>query len=176
MAPGGDDAETELVPPATVAAPQHAWSHEEPATEAFSQPWRSAWAIAAAGLVSAVIVAFAVFGVVTMVQGNHHATQASPTPTYSPAAHPPPPPAMATATPPAALPAPAFAPTAPSLAPGPIARAPDDDEFVAIAISPRALATMSDGGFGTSGTQGTGRIKLRSANVGRSLGMTTASP
>jgi hypothetical protein len=35
---GAGDAETELVPPATAAAPEHAWSNEEPVTEASSRP------------------------------------------------------------------------------------------------------------------------------------------
>jgi hypothetical protein len=35
---GAGDAETELVPPATAAEPAHAWSRENPVTEALSRP------------------------------------------------------------------------------------------------------------------------------------------
>jgi hypothetical protein len=77
---GAGDAETELVPPATAAEPAHAWSREDPVTEALSRPWRSAWAIASIGLLCAVIVAFAIFGVVALVRANRGATQKSPIP------------------------------------------------------------------------------------------------
>ena len=125
---GAGDAKTELVPP-TVADPAHAWSYEEPVTEALSrQPWRSVWAIAGIGLVCAIVVAFAIFGVVALVKENHQF------------ARPPDP----TSLTPSAAPAPPAAPQA--------AR-PDDDEFVALAISPRAIGNLHVGGFGTSGTQ-----------------------
>ena len=81
---GAGDAETELVPPATATAPEHAWSNEEPVTEALSRPWRSVWAIAGIGLLCAVIVALAIFGVVALVRENHGGTQTAPTaPTQS---------------------------------------------------------------------------------------------
>ncbi len=126
---GAGDAETELVLPATAAQPEHAWSIEEPATEAFPRrPWRSVWAIAGIGLLSAAIVAFAIFGVVALLKENRGDTPTSPTtPTHSAAAP--------------ASPAP------------PQAARPDDDEFVAMAISPRGIGTLHTGGFGTSGTQ-----------------------
>jgi hypothetical protein len=80
---GAGDAETELVPPATATAPEHAWSNEEPATETLSRPWRSVWAIAGIGLLCAVIVALAIFGVVALVRENQSGTQTAPTtPTY----------------------------------------------------------------------------------------------
>ena len=137
---GAGDAETELVPPATAAGPEQAWSSEEPATEVLSRPWRSAWAIAGIGLLCAVIVAFAIFGVVALVREKHGGTQTgSTTPAHSV-------PAPAPASAPASAPAPA-APAAPRAA------RPDDDEFVAVAISPSALHSPHHAGFGTSGTQ-----------------------
>lgn len=128
---GAGDAETELVPPATVVDPAHAWSKEEPITEALSRPWRSVWAIAGIGLLCAVVVAFGIFGVVALVKENHRTPQAYPTtPTLS---------------------ASAPAPRSPS---PPQAARPDDDEFVALAISPHAIGTSRPiGGFGTSGLQ-----------------------
>src|SRR5271156_1538613 len=135
---GAGDAETELVPPATAARPEQAWSNEEPVTEALSRPWRSVWAIAGIGLLCAVIVAFAIFGVVAAMRENRGGTQAAPTtPTHSVAAP---------------VPAPAAPPT-PVTPAGPRAARPDDDEFIAIAISPSALDSGHLGGFGTSGTQ-----------------------
>ena len=65
---GAGDAATELVPPATAADPAHAWSREEPVTEALSRPWRSVWVIAGIGLLCAVVVAFGIFGVVALVR------------------------------------------------------------------------------------------------------------
>jgi hypothetical protein len=60
------------VPPATEMAPGHAWSVEEPATEAFSRPpWRSVLAIAGIGLLCAGIVALAVIGVVGLLKEDH---------------------------------------------------------------------------------------------------------
>jgi len=141
---GGGDAETELVPPATAAAPEHAWSNEEPITEALSRPWRSVWAIAGIGLLCAVVVAFAIFGVVEAVRKSRGGAQTAPiTPTHSvsvPAPEAPAPSPQAAATP--------AAPAAPRAA------RPDDDEFVALALSPRGLDSARHGGFGTSGTQG----------------------
>jgi hypothetical protein len=147
---GAGDAETELVPPVTVARPEHAWSTEEPITEAFSRPWRSVWAIAGIGLVCAVIVAFAIFGVVAVVRENRVGTQpASTAPAHAVVA-------PALAPPPHDVAAPAS--VAPDL---PRAARPDDDEFVALAISPSGLASAQHAGFGTSGTQeGANRIAL----------------
>src|ERR1700753_3313467 len=111
---GAGDGKTELVPPATATAPEQAWSNEEPVTEALSRPWRSVWAIAGIGLLCAVIVAFAIFGVVAVVRVNRGGTQAAPTtPAHSVAAPGP---------------APAAAPT-PVTPAGPRAARPDDDEF-----------------------------------------------
>lgn len=131
---GAGDAETELVAPATAPEPARAWSTEEPATEALSRPWRSVWAIAGAGLFCAVVVAFAIFGAVALVRGHHGDTQTTP----------PAPAHFASAQAPAAPPGGPAAPQAAS---------PDDDEFVAMAISPRALSTVHIAGFGTSGVQ-----------------------
>jgi hypothetical protein len=124
---GAGDAATELVPPTTVADPAHAWSREEPVTEALSRPWRSVWVIAGMGLLCAVVVAFAIFGIVALVRENPPKSPTTPTHSSS-------------------------APAPGSSAPPQAAR-PDDDEFVAIAISPRAIGTIHIGGFGTSGTQ-----------------------
>lgn len=130
---GAGEAETQLVPPATVADPAQAWSDEVPVTEALSRPWRSVWVIAGGGLLCAIVVAFAIFGVVALVSENHGTTERAPTmPTHSASSAP--------------------AHGAPSPVPPQAAR-PDDDEFVALAISPRALGTSHIAGFGTSGVQ-----------------------
>jgi hypothetical protein len=73
-AAAGDD-ETIVVPPPTEMAPGHAWSVEEPATVALSRPWRSAWVIAGTGLFTAVVIAFAIFGVVALVKDDVNRTQ-----------------------------------------------------------------------------------------------------
>jgi hypothetical protein len=86
-------------------------------------------AIAGIGVLCIVIVAFAIFGVVALVRENHRPTQASPT----------------TSTHSASAPAPE--------SPAPQAARNDDDEFVALAISPRAIDTPHIGGWGTAGTQ-----------------------
>jgi hypothetical protein len=122
---------TAVVPPAAVARPEHAWSNEEPPTEALSRPWRSVWAIAGIGVLCAVVVALAIFGVVALVRENHGAAQSAPTtPAHSAAS--------------------ASAPVAPA---APRAANPDDDEFVAVAISPGALGTAHHSGYGHAGTQ-----------------------
>ena len=141
---GAGDAETELVPPATAAAAEHAWSWEEPETEALSRPWRSVWAISGIGLLCAVFVAFGIFGVVALVKEDHRAPQTIPTtPTLS-----------------------ASAPTPRSPAPPQAAR-PDDDEFVALAISPHGIGTSHLAGFGTSGIQDdANRIALSECRAG----------
>ena len=105
---GAGDAETEFVPPPTMAAP-NAWSNEDPVTEVLPRPWRSAWTIAGIGLMCAVILALAIFGVVALVSGHggkqevNTTTQAFPaapptSPPTGPAAAPPP--ATVTVTPP----------------------------------------------------------------------------
>jgi hypothetical protein len=141
---GAGDAETELVPPATVVRPTHAWSWEEPDTEALtsSRPWRSVWAIAGIGLMCAVVVAFAVFGVVALLSRNagafHHATPRTLKDSAS--------------VPGSQSPGPSQA-VSPSVSAPPQAARSDDDEFVALALSPRALSSEHHAGFGTSGTQ-----------------------
>jgi hypothetical protein len=86
---GAGDAETEFVPPATEAAPGHAWSVEEPVTEALSRPWRSVWVVAASGLLCSVIVAFAIFGVVALARDGHDGKrEANPTTPAQPTAPP----------------------------------------------------------------------------------------
>jgi hypothetical protein len=87
---GAGDAETEFVPPPTEAATINAWSSEDPVTEVLPRPWRSTWAIAGIGLVCAVVVALAIFGVVALVRDGHGGKEANtitpppPTPTSSP--------------------------------------------------------------------------------------------
>lgn len=128
---GAGAAETEIVPPITQAAPGHAWSQEELETEAITQPWSQAWSRAAVFLLCGVLLA-AVTGV---------AVWASTLPDR---------------TPPTAPSTPTAAPSTASAAPTPTAQRIDDDEFVAIALSPRALNnsnSQSGAGFGTSGTQ-----------------------
>lgn len=89
--------------------------------------------MAGIGLVCAVVVAFAIFGVHAILRGNRSAPQANPNPsTFSTSA-----------------PTQTAAPGPPT----PVAARPDDDEFVAIALSPRGIGTSHVGGFGTSGTQ-----------------------
>lgn len=135
---GAADAETEFVPPAakTEAETGHAWSNEEPVTEVLGRPWRSVWAIVGIGVLCVVIVACALYGVVALVRDH-----ASRTPAATPARSLLPPPSLGPATPTAPIPAASRA-----------AR-PDDDEFVALAISPSALQSAHHAGFGTSGTQ-----------------------
>lgn len=116
--------ETEVVAPVTEAAPDLAWSHEEPATEMLARPWRSAWVIAGVGVACAVVIALVVVGVGMAVHHDREPVhpQAGPAPTQA-------------------------APAKPS----------DDSEYVATAISPRALQRKSlhGGGFGAGagGTQ-----------------------
>lgn len=66
--------ETELLPPVQVA-PGQAWSNEEPGAVVLPQPWRSVWAIAAIGVLCAVVVAFAIFGFVAMFKDDHSGKQ-----------------------------------------------------------------------------------------------------
>lgn len=111
---------TEVVPPTTEAAPELAWSHEEPVTEALSRPWRWVWAIAGVGVLCAVVAAV-VIGAVGL-----GARRAAPSHTRAEAGAPP------VSTPLSARP--------------PL----NDSEYVATAISPRALRTgsLKVGGFG----------------------------
>lgn len=77
---GAADDATTVAPPPAQAILTHAWSNEEPATEALARPWRSVWAIAGIGLVCAVVVVFAIFGVVSLVRGSDGGKQeANPT-------------------------------------------------------------------------------------------------
>lgn len=76
-APGAGDAETEIVPPPTQAAPELAWSAEDETTEIRDRSWRSAWSRAAAFVVVGVLIACAV-GVTTwlLLRANHPAKPA----------------------------------------------------------------------------------------------------
>jgi hypothetical protein len=80
---GAGDAETELVPPATAVAPEHAWSNEEPITLTLPRPWRSVWTIAGIGLLCTVIVACAIVGAVAMLRENHGVKPALPATAHS---------------------------------------------------------------------------------------------
>src|SRR5271166_6109104 len=100
---GAGDAETEFVPPPTEAGPTNAWSNEDPVTEVLPRPWRSAWAIAGIGLLCAVIVALAIFGVVALVRDGHGGKQEAntTTPALPPAPAASSPTGLAAAPPPA---------------------------------------------------------------------------
>lgn len=115
--------ETEILPDPTEAAPELAWSHEEPATEMLSRPWRSAWVIAGVGVACAVVIALVVVGI--GIAAHHDRTP--PTTTQA---------------------APMSTPTTKPKPPV------DDDEYVAIAISPASIqGPFHSGGFGTAGSQ-----------------------
>jgi Protein of unknown function (DUF732) len=148
---GAGDAETDFVPPAAAEHAEHAWSNEEPVTEVLSRPWRSAWAIAGIGLLCAVIVAFAIFGVVALVKENHRGGSRT----------------APTTTPGNSVPAPAAAASSPTAPAPPQPARPDDDEYVAMAISPAAINAPHTGGFGTAGTQDeANRIALSECRAG----------
>ncbi len=151
------DVETVIVPPVTQCAPGFAWSAEdgygdtqdwpeadtinnEPETELVPAGGRS-WARAGS---YAAIIGLVPAGLLILVCGFpwDWGTHSDITTSNSVGASPLP----ASAPPPISS-----EPIAPS--PSPVAARPDDDEFVAIAISPSALSTGKSGGFGTSGTQ-----------------------
>ena len=116
-AAAADDAddETDVVPPPTEKAPARAWSNEDPVTEVLPRPWRLAWAIVGGSLLCAVVVAFAILGVVALVRDGHGGKQeAGPITPALPTALPPsspagavkaaaPPPPTVTVTPPATV-------------------------------------------------------------------------
>lgn len=133
---GAADDETTVVPDVrpTQAAPDLAWSSNDDTEEIGRRSWRQAWGISAA-VVGAAILLAAAFGAGWLMHRSPgqelrslkdlsgSSSRAAPT------------------TP--ALPAQA----------GPRAARPDDDEFVAVAISPSSLGAAHRSGFGTSGTQ-----------------------
>jgi hypothetical protein len=141
VSPGAGGAETEIVPPVTEAAPEHAWSQEEPETEVLGQSWRSTWGVATVIMVCAAVTAL-VIGFTVWIVGSHH-TDAPAVPSAAPSA-PVLPSVLPSVIPPSA---------APSASPTPVAAAPDDDEFVALAISPGSVGRTAQSGYGTSGTQ-----------------------
>jgi hypothetical protein len=53
---------TEIVPPVTHAAHEHAWSQEQAVTEVLRQPWSQAWSAAAVFLMPAVLVVMGIVG------------------------------------------------------------------------------------------------------------------
>lgn len=87
---GAADDATTVVPPPTEVASMRAWSYEEPATEALPRPWRSVWVIAGMGLLCAVVVAFAILGVVALVSSGHGSKQQEAVLTTPPLPAPPP--------------------------------------------------------------------------------------
>lgn len=120
--------ETAVVPPPTEAAPELAWSYEEPATEMLPRPWRSTWVIAGAGVTCAVVIAVVVAAVgYALVKQQHGASQ---------------PPSLSMQAAPTQTAARAPAPTEPA----------DPYGYVAAAVSPRALAIHSARHGGTSVT------------------------
>jgi len=60
--PGAGAAKTEIVPPVTQAAPEHAWSQEEPETERLQQSWGRVWSAAAVFLLAGVVISMVVWG------------------------------------------------------------------------------------------------------------------
>ncbi|WP_062887355.1 DUF4189 domain-containing protein [Mycobacterium avium] len=136
---GPDGDETAVVPPATHAAPELAWSQGDEADEpVIPSTW--GWVVGhAAVLVSLAFVVALVIGVAGWV--------------VLVAMRPSDAPGTADFRPPARS---AAAPARPSPTSTQAANTPvDDDEYVAMAISPRALTSAPDriGGFGTAGSQ-----------------------
>jgi hypothetical protein len=139
ITPGAGGAETEIVAvdyPPTGSETLEAWSAEEPEIE-LDGSWRSALSRAAVPLFITALVAFGAV-VAGWLMIEVHREDAGPRESVRPT--------VAAATPVAALPPSVVAPTAKTI---------DDDEFVAMAISPGAITTnrQNGAGFGTSGTQ-----------------------
>lgn len=67
----GPSDETEIVPPVTQVAHEHAWSQEEVVTEVLRQPWGQAWSAAAVVLMFAVLVVMGVVGWALLRNGSH---------------------------------------------------------------------------------------------------------
>jgi Domain of unknown function (DUF4189) len=131
--------ETELIAPTEAAPTMLAWSTAEAPALSTQHSWRLAAGIAAGVVVGVAVLAGAVgLTAWSLRPAPQPAVSGSTTLTHML----PPPSRSVTVT--AAAPSPA----------GPQAARPDDDEFVAIAISPHAIRAHSQlGGFGTSGTQ-----------------------
>jgi hypothetical protein len=151
--------ETTVVPPVPAAVPLLAWSVDEDETVAVERPsWASVWGQATVLLTLAAAVAV-VIGLLGWLAVHRDDAPVVPPPSTMPAAALPPISTVAqapTMTVQAAPPIVTVTPAAPSPPAAPHAARPDDDEFVALALSPRAIGipNMSgEGGFGTSGTQ-----------------------
>jgi hypothetical protein len=155
---GAAGAETTIVPPAAAPAPALAWSVGEDDTVQLHQSWGSVWGRAAV-MVALAAAAAVVIGILGWVGFQRDDAPLVPPPSAMPAAALPPISTAAqapTMTVQAAPPIVTVTPAAPSPPAAPHAATPDDDEFVALAISPRAIGipTMSgEGGFGRAGTQ-----------------------
>jgi hypothetical protein len=66
----GPSDKTEIVPPVTQAAHEHAWSQEEAVTEVLRQPWSQAWSAAAVFLMLAVLVVMGIVGWALLHNGS----------------------------------------------------------------------------------------------------------
>jgi serine/threonine-protein kinase len=75
----GPGDETTIVPPATQAASQHAWSQEEPETEPLRQSWGLTWGRAAVLLVCTGVIALAV-GLGGWALARMHESASAPSP------------------------------------------------------------------------------------------------
>jgi Protein of unknown function (DUF732)/Domain of unknown function (DUF4189) len=154
---GAGDSETAIVAPVTQLAPMLAWSVDEDETVQLHHSWASVWGQATVMVALAAAVAV-VIGILGWLGFRGDDAPVVPPPSTMPAAALPPISTVAQATTmtvQAAPPIVTVTPAAPSPPAAPHAARPDDDEFVALAISPRAIGSpnMRGGGFGTSGTQ-----------------------
>jgi hypothetical protein len=153
---GAGDGETAIVAPVTQLAPMLAWSVDEDETVQLHHSWASVWGQATVLVTLAAAVAV-VIGILGWLGFRRDDAPVVPPPSTMPAAALPPISTVAqapTMTVQAAPPIVTVTPAAPSPPAAPHAARPDDDEFVAIAISPRAIGTQQHlGGFGTNGTQ-----------------------
>lgn len=139
---GAGGAETEIVVvdyPSTGVETVEAWSDADDEPEDDGS-WRGALSRAALPLFVLALIAFGAVVVGLLVTQTRH--EDNPTPATAPTTQ---------AAPTAPLPTASL----PPIPTGPVAKDPHDDEFVAMALSPKALATPGQifGGFGTSGTQ-----------------------
>ncbi|OBF79871.1 hypothetical protein A5791_10325 [Mycobacterium sp. 852002-51163_SCH5372311] len=126
--------ETELLPPTTSTEQPAAWSAAEAPDEEGRSAWPRVWLWAAAILIPLAVVAAAI--ALPRWHSQQHAATAKSAPS-------------ATLTQSAPI-----SSMSPATTAGPTATRADDDEFVAIAISPKGIVSGSHrGGFGTSGTQ-----------------------
>jgi Domain of unknown function (DUF4189) len=149
---GAGDGETAIVAPVTQLAPMLAWSVDEDETVQLHHSWASVWGQATVLVTLAAAVAV-VIGILGWLGFRRDDAPVVPPPSTMPAAALPPISTVAQAPTMTVQAAPPIVTVTPA---APHAARPDDDEFVALAISPRAIGipTMSgEGGFGRAGTQ-----------------------